>query len=85
MHLIAETCYLCFFTQLTLSRNVKEKNNQLTLKTVQNLHKYFHIQAICKLHGHRECEKLRSPHVMSCGKKTEHHFNLKIIIVAGFW
>lgn len=55
----------------------KKKSKKPTLKTVQNLHKCFHSLAICKLHGHRECERPQSPHVTSCSKRTRRQIHLK--------
>lgn len=62
---------------LTLNNPVPMNKNPPTLKIVQNLHKRFHSQAICKLHDHREYGRPQSPHVTSCSKRIRHQIHLK--------
>lgn len=62
---------------LALNNFVPTNKNPPTLKIVQNLHKRFHSQAICKLHDHREYGRPQSPHVTSCSKRIRHQIHLK--------
>lgn len=62
---------------LTLNNPVPTNKNSPTSKIVQNLHKRFHSQAICKLHDHREYGRPQSPHVTSCSKRIRHQIHLK--------